>query len=72
MRSLAQFKYEARYRRDKFSDNLWSALGRAVPRRLAYWVLIAEGVRHIRDYEEVPAVPFTTVMDRSGRRARGR
>lgn len=72
MRSLGEMRYEARYRRDKVSDNFWSWAGRAVPRRLAYWVLIAEGVRHIQDNEIVPEVPFTTVLNRSGRRARGK
>ena len=44
-----------------------AAIAHRVPKRLAYWVLIDQGVRHIRSDETVPDVPFTVILDRAGR-----
>jgi hypothetical protein len=36
-----------------------------LPRRLAYWSLIDQGVRHIKEDEVVPEVLFTDLLQRS-------
>lgn len=40
-----------------------------LPKKICYWVLIRVGADHktIMDHEEVPAVPFTVVLERFGR-----
>ena len=48
--------------RDKFAK--WVA--RHLPYRVLYWGLIDVGVRYIACDEEVPAVPFTVVLQRYG------
>lgn len=53
-------------RRSRLAEWAWSTAAQFLPRRLAYWSLIATGVRHIRGNEEVPAVAFTTVLQRAG------
>lgn len=45
---------------------LLMAVAHRLPRRLAYWSFIDSGVRLIHDDEEVPAVPFVTVLERMG------
>lgn len=50
----------------------WAVRGLAhrLPRRLAYWSFIDTGVRHIGPSEEVPAVPFTVILERAGKALR--
>jgi hypothetical protein len=54
-------------RRARLAEWAWSTAGRHLPKRLAYWSLIATGVRHIEGDEEVPAVPFTVILERAGK-----
>ena len=44
-------------------------LVRHLPRWIVYEALLAGGVRHIGSSEIVPEVPFTTVLERAGRKA---
>ena len=39
-------------------------IARRVPRRLAYWVFIDQGVRHIRSDEVVPEVTYMEILQR--------
>lgn len=57
-------------RRQRLSEWAWATAARRLPKRLAYWSLIAAGVQHIKLDEEVPAVPFTVVLERAGRSLR--
>lgn len=41
-------------------------LANRMPKRLVYWTLIRAGAEHIGFREEVPAVPFMTVLQRAG------
>lgn len=42
----------------------WAWLADHLPQKLTYWVVIRAGVHHIHHDEEVPAVPFVTVLQR--------
>ena len=57
-------------RRSRLAEWAWSTAGRVLPKRLAYWSLLATGARHIESNEEVPAVPFMTVLERAGKALR--
>ncbi len=45
----------------------WQLVVKIMPKRLKFWVLIDQGTKHIRTNETVPEVPFTEVLQRSGR-----
>lgn len=57
-------------RRSRLVEWAWANAALLLPKRLAYWSLIATGVRHIEANEEVPAVPFMTVLERAGKALR--
>ncbi len=44
----------------------WGFVVKIMPKRLKYWVLIDQGVKHIHTNEIVPNVRFTQVLQRSG------
>lgn len=45
---------------------LWiQKMAHHMPRRLAYWVLIDQGVRHMEDTEIVPHVGFMDIVQRA-------
>lgn len=56
---------------ESLADRIAMHIAKHLPQRICYWVLIREGVRHIRDNEIVPEVPFTEVLSRSGAEMRG-
>jgi hypothetical protein len=64
--NLSELKIEASYQRYKLSTNFWAWAGRTVPDRLAYWVLIAQGVKHTKSNELVPGILFTDILKRVG------
>jgi hypothetical protein len=39
-------------------------IAQRLPRSIVYWTVIRAGVETIESHEEVPAVPFTTVLQR--------
>jgi hypothetical protein len=57
-------------RRARLAEWAWSTAGRHLPKRLAYWSLLATCARNIEGDEEVPAVPFMTILERAGRELR--
>lgn len=52
---------------ERLTDEAVAAVARRLPHRLRMAVLVDAGVRAIRSDEEVPAVPFTTVLERTSR-----
>lgn len=63
--------YSLRERLSRTGELWWYYTApKLLPRRLRYGVLIHEGVRQIRHDEEVPAVPFTEVLKRTGEEMR--
>lgn len=58
-------------RRKRLAELAWRTAAAALPKRLRYWVLQVEGARLIggleHPHEEVPAVPFTVVLERASR-----
>jgi hypothetical protein len=61
-----ELKYRLEYRRDKLETWAMFNVPKALPRRLRYWVLMFEGTRNMRPHEEVPVVPYLTVLQRVG------
>jgi hypothetical protein len=59
-------RYVLAYRRDKLEAWATFNIPRLLPQRLRYWVLMFEGTRNMKPFEEVPAVPYTTVLQRVG------
>ena len=61
-------------RRARLAEWAWQRAATALPARLRYWALIHEGARHCggpaHPTEEVPAVPFTVVLERAGKALR--
>ncbi len=62
--------HELAYRLDKLEVWAMFHVPKILPRRLRYWVLMYEGVGNMRPDEEVPAVPYLTVLQRVGERVR--
>lgn len=56
-------KYEIRYQLDKLGTKVMLKLADLVPKRLAYWVFIRTGGRHMRN-DVVPEVPYTVILER--------
>lgn len=56
-------KYELKYQWEKISVKLMIRLADMVPKRLAYWVLIRVGGRHMKN-DVVPDVPYTVILER--------
>ncbi len=57
-------RYHVTERATRLRDDTLSRVAKRLPHRLRYWVLITVGVGTIRPDEEVPTVPFTTVLQR--------
>lgn len=55
-----------RERLNRTGEAFIRAVAHRLPQRLAYWVLIDQGVRHIADHEVVTDVPFMDVLGRAG------
>lgn len=66
---LAHRRLDARLAFRKFKEDVGHAFPTLIPARVRYWVLVHEGVRHIRGHEVVPTVSFTDILHRSGRYA---
>lgn len=62
---LLILREEARYRLQRAEENFMRWLAQRVPRRLRYFVLIDCGVQAIKPTEEVPAVRYTEVLQRT-------
>lgn len=58
--------HSTREKARRVRDDMLAGIARRLPRRLRYWVLITAGVGTILDHEEVPAVPYTVVLQRFG------
>lgn len=64
-----KLRYEALYLRDKLEAWATFNVPRLLPQTLRYWVLMFEGTRNMDPFEEVPAVPYLTVLQRVGKKA---
>ena len=54
-------------RRQRLAEWFWSTAARHLPKRLAYWSYIHQGVQNIHPDEEVPAVTYTEILSRMNR-----
>ena len=70
MRPIWLNKYEIRYQLEKLGTKMMLRLADLVPKRLAYWIFISIGARHMRN-DIVPEVPFTVVLERLHQEIRG-
>lgn len=66
---LGGFPRSTRERIQRTEEWGWSTAAHFLPDRLKYWVLIDVGARYLggpdHPDEEIPAVPFTVVLQRS-------
>ena len=64
LKAILTSGYPLSEKRVRLAELFWTTAARHLPKKLAYWSFIHSGVKNILPNEEVPAVPYTVVLQR--------